>query len=61
MFFAVNLVAAVLALLAARALSRTHVSLYLVNDVTLLALSLLQGFAFQCWRDASHSARRNRP
>src|SRR5438874_1919245 len=54
-FFAVNLLVAVLALLATRTLTRAHVSLYLVNDIALLALSLLQGFAFQCWREASHS------
>ena len=60
-FFVVNLLAAALALLAARALSRAHVSLYLVNDVALLALSLLQGFTFQTWRSSSHSARGDRP
>jgi hypothetical protein len=58
-FFVVNLLAAVLALLAARALTRAHVSLYPVNDVALLALSLLQGLTFQCWRNSSsdHAGR----
>ena len=60
-FFVVNLLAAIVVLLAARALTRAHVSLYLVNDVALLALSLLQGIAFECWRSSSHVARGDRP
>jgi len=60
-FFVVNLLAAVAVLLATRALIRTHVSLYLVNDVALLVLSLLQGLAFQCWRNSSSSTRDDWP
>ncbi len=52
-FFLVNLAAGLLIVLAARHLMGGFVSLYLVGDVTLLVLSLLQGLTFQFWREFS--------
>ncbi len=52
-FFLVNLAAGALIVLAARHLMGGFVSLYLVGDVTLLVLSLLQGLTFQFWREFS--------
>jgi hypothetical protein len=48
-FFAINLGAGMIIILAGRLLLREFVSLYLVNDLTLLVLSLFQGLAFQRW------------
>jgi len=48
-FFAANLALAMLAILAARRLSRGFVSLYLANDLVLLGLSLLQALVFAWW------------
>lgn len=49
-FFAVNLAAGMIAVFAARAVTRGFVSLYLADDVLLLVLSLLQGLLFAWWR-----------
>jgi hypothetical protein len=48
-FFAINLTAGVIIILAGRILLREFVSLYLASDLTLLVLSLFQGLAFQRW------------
>ncbi len=52
-FLGVNLGAAVIVILAARALTREFVSLYLAADGTLLVLSLIQALIFQGWQDLS--------
>ena len=56
LFFVVNLAAGIIAILAARVLTRGGMSLYLADDVTLLVLSLLQGLTFQWWREPSGSS-----
>jgi hypothetical protein len=50
-FLGINLGAAVIVILAARALTREFVSLYHAADVTLLVLSLFQALIFQGWQD----------
>jgi len=52
-FFMVNIAVGVMGILAARAATGEFVSLYLASDGALLALSLIQGLAFQWWRDLS--------
>ena len=54
-FFVINLATGVIAILLARAAMRGFVSLYMVTDVTLPVLSLMQGLTFQWWRDLSGS------
>ncbi len=54
-FFAANLVLAMLAILAARRLTRGFVSLYLANDLVLLGLSLLQALVFAWWWERTPS------
>ncbi len=51
LFFAVNLALVVLPLLVARAATNRFVSLYGLDNVTLAAVSLLQGLVFRWWRD----------
>ena len=51
-FFAVNLAAGILIILVGRLFLREFVAIYLVNDFTLLVLSLLQGCIFQWWQRA---------
>jgi hypothetical protein len=48
-FFVANLSVAGLVILTARSVGPRFVSLYLADDVTLLALSVFQGLAFQAW------------
>lgn len=52
-FFMVNLAVGVVGILAARVVTGEFVSLYLAADAVLLPLSLIQGLAFQWWRDLS--------
>ncbi|MGH8065894.1 MAG: hypothetical protein ACRERE_11825 [Candidatus Entotheonellia bacterium] len=52
-FLLLNLAVGGLAILAGRSLSGRFVSLYLVSDITLLMLALLQALTFQAWRDGS--------
>ena len=52
-FFAANLATGIVAVLAARAVSGRFVSLYLADDLGLLALSVLQALVFAGWRAAS--------
>lgn len=53
LFFGANLAVGVAVVLAARAVTRGFVSLYLADDVVLLPLSLLQALLFAWWRAAS--------
>ena len=48
-FFAANLVAAVLIVLVVRGLTGRFVSAYVTDDAVWLGLSLIQGLAFQWW------------
>jgi hypothetical protein len=54
LFLALNLVVAVMVILAARVLMGGFVSLYHAADVTLLVVAFLQGLTFQWWREISH-------
>ena len=56
-FFAINLLVAAAAILTARTLGPRFVSLYLADDVTVVALSLLQGLVFQAWRESTRTDR----
>jgi hypothetical protein len=49
-FLAANLGIGLTVILATRALSDRFISVYLLNDMTLVALSALQGVLFGCWR-----------
>jgi hypothetical protein len=49
-FLAANLVIGGLVVLALRIVTDSFVSLYVLNDDTILALSLLQGLVVQWWR-----------
>ncbi len=51
-FLIINVAGAVLIILVLRSMGR-FVSVYLVNDVVWVALSLLQGLTFQWWRELS--------
>jgi type IV secretory pathway VirB3-like protein len=54
-FFLLNLVVGMIAVLAVRSLMGRFVPLYIVSDTTLLMLSLFQALTFQAWReDARH-------
>jgi len=55
--FLVNLGLGVAVILLVRALSPSPVSVYVLNDVALLALSLVQGLVFQGWRQATRGPR----
>lgn len=52
-FLAGNLAVGMITILTARVVTQRFVSLYLIDDEAFVILSLLQGLAFQCWRDAS--------
>lgn len=49
-FFVLNLVVGLPVILAVRALTSQFLSVYLLNDLMLVALSTLQGLVFCCWR-----------
>jgi hypothetical protein len=49
-FFVVNLVVGLPVILAVRALTSQFLSVYLLDDLMLVALSTLQGLVFCCWR-----------
>jgi hypothetical protein len=55
--YAVNLAAGIAIVLGLRAFVPGHLSLYVLNDIALLALSLLQGLALQGWRVSARAAR----
>ncbi len=50
LFLAGNLVLGAAIVLAIRAASSVFVSIYMLNDISLVALSILQGAVFFCWR-----------
>ena len=49
-FFVVNLAVGVAIILAVRVVTPAFVSIYVLNDMTLVALSALQGVLFELWR-----------
>lgn len=49
-FFVANLTIGLAGLLIVRSVSGIFVSVYLLDDMTLGALSVLQGVVFECWR-----------
>jgi hypothetical protein len=49
-FLIANLVVGITLVFAYRALSRQFVSVYVLNDITLPFLSLLQALVLHCWR-----------
>jgi hypothetical protein len=50
LFFIGNLATGVALILGVRGASGRFVSIYWLNDITLVALSLLQGLVAHCWR-----------
>ena len=58
LFFLANLAVGLICVLAVRGATGTFVSAYLLNDVTLCALSALQGVCFECWRTSGGRGRR---
>jgi hypothetical protein len=50
LFLVANLALGVAIVLAIRTLSAFFVSIYMLNDLSLVALSFLQGAVFFCWR-----------
>lgn len=50
LFLAGNLLLGVALVLAIRSFSPVFVSIYVLDDVALIALSLFQGVVFFCWR-----------
>lgn len=55
LFFVANLVVGIISVLTVRRLTGGFVSIYLLNDVALLVMSLLQGLTFHCWRELSEA------
>jgi hypothetical protein len=51
LFLAVNLALTLLPLLSARAWTGRFISVYGIDEVTITAVSLLQGLVFRWWRD----------
>src|SRR5438093_423515 len=49
-FLALNLAVGLFVVLGTRTLTPAFISVYLLNDDTLLAISLLQGLVFGAWR-----------
>ena len=60
-FLAVNLTVAVLIVLIARNLTGLFVSAYVMDDAVWLGLSLIQGLAFQWWRETAAEPSPVRP
>jgi len=58
-FFMANAVLGLVAIIGGRSLTGAFVSTYAMSDVTLLAISFIQGLLFYCWREAK-ARRRNR-
>jgi len=53
LFLVANLALGVAIVLATRLLSSVFVSIYVLNDLSLVALSFLEGAVFFCWRRQS--------
>ena len=60
-FLAVNLTVAVLIVLIARSVTGLFVSAYVMDDAVWLGLSLIQGLAFQWWRESAAEPSPVRP
>jgi hypothetical protein len=56
-FFMANVAVGMTVVFAGRLLTRSFVSLYLADDMTLLVFSLLQGLTFQWWSERLASTR----
>jgi hypothetical protein len=56
-FFVVNVALGISIVLATRPIRLEFSAVYIVDDVTLLVLSSLQGLVFQWWREPSDSSR----
>jgi hypothetical protein len=52
-FFVVNAAIGLAVILAVRSTTALFLSSYLLNDVSLLVMSVLQGLVFDCWRARS--------
>jgi hypothetical protein len=48
-FLFVNLTVGLAVVLAVRSMSREFVSVYLLNDIAVVVVSVLQGLVFSCW------------
>jgi hypothetical protein len=59
-FAALNVVLAAAIILVLRSITGTFVSIYVINDVTWLGLSLLQGLTFSWWRALAGSRERGK-
>lgn len=49
-FFALNVAVGIVVILGVRIATPAFVSIYVLNDITLVALSALQGVLFELWR-----------
>lgn len=58
LFLLANLALGLLAVLVVRGATGAFVSVYVLNDYTLCALSALQGACFECWRAGRGAASR---
>ena len=56
LFLLANLAVGLACVLAVRGTTGRFVSVYVLNDVTLLVLSALQGACFECWRVGAGTA-----
>ena len=59
LFAVVNIVLATLVVLVGRGITGTFLSVYMVNDVTWVFLSLVQGLTFHFWRDLARARQRS--
>ena len=56
-FTLINLAVGVAVVLALRAVTGRFLSLYALDDIAWLAVSMLQGWVWRLWRDAPRAAR----
>ncbi len=59
-FFGTNLAIGMIVIAVVHALTGHFVSHYILSDVSLLSLSLVQGLVFACWRRACEQPARSR-
>src|SRR5687767_9242073 len=50
LFLVLNLAVGVMVILSLRTLTPVFLSIYLLNDLSLVGLSVVQGLLFECWR-----------
>src|SRR5262249_58109105 len=60
-FLVVDLLVALVLVVALRGVTGTFVSVYVIDDTVWLGLALLQGLAFQWWREVSARQAGGRP